>query len=97
MGKKEMPAIGRKRNVSRREGGNKMILCRPDCPFRGVGTVVSGWDVLEMDARSGLMEKISQVFLTRLIVENEMSEGMGMGREEGACRLKGRDVGRRSA
>ena len=91
-----MPAIGGKRNVSRREGGNKMILCRPDCPFRGVGTVVSGWDVLEMDARSELMEKISQV-LTRLIVENEMSERMGMGREEGACRLKGGDVGRRSA
>ncbi len=73
-----------------------MILCRPDGPFRGVGTVVSGWDVLEMDARSGLMEKISQV-LTRLIVENEMSEGMGMGREVGACRFKGGDVGRRSA
>ena len=62
----------------------------------GVGTVVSGWDVLEMDARSGLMEKISQV-LTRLIVENEMSERMGMGGEERACRLEGRDVGRRSA
>ncbi len=26
-----------------------------------------------------------------------MSEGMGMGREVGACRLEGRDVGRRSA
>ncbi len=48
-----------------------------------------------MDAKSGLMEKISQV-LTRLIVENEMSEGMGMGREVGACRLKGGHVGRRS-
>jgi hypothetical protein len=49
-----------------------------------------------MDAGRGLQEKIRE-FLTRLIVENEMSEGMGMGGEERACRLEGRDVGRRSA
>ena len=91
-----MPAVRGEGDVSGGKGGNEMVLCGPDCSFRGVGAVVCGRDVLEMDAGRGLQEKIRE-FLTRLIVENEMSEGMGMGREERACRLEGGDVGRRSA
>jgi len=91
-----VPTVRGEGDVSGGEGGNKMIFGCPDCSFRGVGAVVGGRDVLEMDAGRGLQEKIRE-FLTRLIVENEMSEGMGMGREERACRLEGRDVGRRSA
>jgi hypothetical protein len=36
-----------------------MVFGRLDPSFCGVGVVVGGRDVLEMDARSGLMEKIS--------------------------------------
>ena len=82
--------------MSRGEGGNKVVLSCLDRSLRGVGAVVYGRDVLEVYAGRELMEKIRE-FLTRLIVENEMSEGMGMGREERACRLEGGDVGRRSA
>ena len=91
-----MPTIRGEGDVSGGKGGNEMVLCCPDCSFRGVGAVVCGWDVLEMDAGRGLQEKVRE-FLTRLIVENEMSEGMGMGREEKTCRLEGGDIGRRSA
>ena len=91
-----MPTVRGEGDVSGGKSGNEMVLCCPDCSFRGVGAVVGGWDALEMDAGRGLQEKIRE-FLTRLIVENEMSEGMGMEGEERACRLEGRDVGRRSA
>ncbi len=91
-----MPAVGGEGNVSIGEGGNKLVFGRLDPSFCGVGAMVEGRDVLESDVGSGLMENISEV-LTRFIVKNEMSEGIRMGREVGACRLEGRDVGRRSA
>jgi len=96
MWEEEVPTVRGEGDVSGGEGGNQMIFGCPDCSFRGVGAVVGWRDVLEMDAGRGLQEKVRE-FLTRLIVENEMSEGMGMGGEERACRLEGRDVGRRSA
>jgi hypothetical protein len=96
MWNEEMSAVRGEGDVSRGDGGNKMIFGCNDCSFRGVGAVVSGRDVLELDAGRGLLKKVRE-FLTRLIVENEMNEGMEMGEEETACRLEGRDIGRRSA
>ncbi len=73
-----------------------MIFGCSDPSLRGIGAVVGGRDMLEIYAGRGLTEKVREI-LTRLIVENEMSEGMGMGRVERACRLEDRDVRRRSA
>ena len=91
-----MPTVRGEGDVSGGEGRNEMIFGGPDPSLRGIGAVVGGRDMLEGDAGRGLTEKIREL-LTRLIVENEMSEGMGMGREERACRLESRDVRRRSA
>jgi hypothetical protein len=47
--------------VSRDEGGNEAVFGRLDSSFCGVGAVIGGRDMLEIDAGSELMEKISQV------------------------------------
>ncbi len=91
-----MPTVRGEGDVSGGEGRNEMIFGGSDPSLRGIGAVVGGRDMLEVYAGRGLTEKVREL-LTRLIVENEMSEGMGMGREERACRLEGRDVRRRSA
>ncbi len=52
--------------MGRSEGGNEVVLVRPDCAFGGVGAVVGEWDVLRLDGGGRLAEKIIEV-LTRLI------------------------------
>ena len=53
--------------MGRSEGGNEVVLVRPDCAFGGVGAVVGGWDVLKLDGGRRLAEKIREI-LTRLII-----------------------------
>ena len=53
--------------MGRSEGGNEVVFIRPDCAFGGVGAVVGGWDVLELDGGRRLAEKIREI-LTRLII-----------------------------
>ncbi len=70
-----------------------MVFSGPDGPFGFVSPVVGGRDVLNLDGGGRLEEEVRQ-FLTRLVVNNEMSEGLKTGGKETTGRLKGRDVRR---
>jgi hypothetical protein len=75
------------------EYGHEMVLCGPDGPFGLVGPVVGGRDVLDLDGRGRLEEEVRQ-FLIRLVINNEMSEGLKTGGKETTGRFEGSDVRR---
>ncbi len=65
----------------------------PDGPFGFVSPVVGGRDVLNLDGGGRLEEEVRQ-FLTRLVINNEMSEGLKTGGKETTGRFEGSDVRR---
>jgi hypothetical protein len=62
------PTVGRKRNMDRRKGGEKMVLGGPDGPFRRVGAVLVGWNVLIIG--DVLRDEISREGGRGLVVED---------------------------
>ncbi len=90
-----MPLGWGKRDMGGGEDGHKMVFGGPDGPFGLVGPVVGGRDVLVLDLDGGgrLEEEVRQ-FLTRLVINNEMSEGLKTGGKETTGRLEGSGVRR---
>ncbi len=74
------------------EDGHKMVFCCPDGPFELVGPVVGGRDVLDLDGGGRLEEEVRQKFLTRLVINKEMSQGLKTGGKETTGRFEGSDV-----
>ena len=61
------PPVGRERNMNRRKGGEKMVLGGLDGPFRRVGAVLVGGNVLIGDV---LRDEISREGGRGLVVED---------------------------
>jgi hypothetical protein len=85
--KKIGPAIRKKGNMAGRQDGKEVVLPCADGPFRAVGAVVLGGNILALDGRLRGAETIGE-FGRGLIIQLDVSDGTGMRREEGTGRAK---------
>jgi hypothetical protein len=89
--KKIGPAIRGKGNMAGRQDGKEVVLPCADGPFRAVGAVILGGNILTLDGRLRGAEKIGEVG-RGLIIQLDVSDGTGMRREEGTGRAKSMDI-----